>query len=80
MWRGTETGEGEIQYDDSNGGTITFTSANECIGTWWGAYGTFEFNGKKVSRDSAVSNSECEDRFESFNEEAYEYARVARWK
>jgi hypothetical protein len=80
-WRGTETGEGVIQFDDSsNGGTVTFTSANECIGKFWGAYGSFEFKGKKVSTESAVSNHECEERFECFNEEAYEYARVARWK
>lgn len=79
-WRGTETGEGEIQYSDSNGGTITFTSANKCIGKWWGAYGTFEFKGKKVSKDATVSNNECKSMFESFNKDVYEYARVARWK
>jgi len=79
-WRGTETGEGVIQCDDSsNGGTITFTTANNCVGEWWGGCGSFEFKGKKVSKESAVSNHECEQGYESLNEEAYELARVGRW-
>ena len=80
-WRGTETGEGVIQYDDSsNGGTVTFTSANTCSGTWWGAYGTFEFTGKKTSRLASASVNSLKSEFEGYNEAAYEYARVARWR
>lgn len=79
-WRGTETGEGEIQYDDSsNGGTVTFTSASTCGGTWWGAYGTFEFTGKKTSRQTSSVNA-LRDEYDGYNDEAYEYARVARWR
>lgn len=79
-WKGTETGEGVIQYDSSNGGTVTFTSASTCSGTWWGNYGTFEFTGKKTSRQTSASVDDLEEEFESYNEAAYELARVARWR
>jgi hypothetical protein len=79
-WRGRETGEGEIQYeDDSNTGQVTFSSASKCSGVWRSGYGDFEFTGKKVSNETSASVSRCEEEFECFNEEAYEYARVARW-
>jgi hypothetical protein len=79
-WKGTETGEGVIQYEKSNGGTVTFTSASTCSGTWWGSYGTFEFTGKKISREMPASVDHLEDEFESYNEGAYEVARVSRWR
>jgi len=79
-WKGCETGEGEIQCDSSNGGTVTFTSASTCSGTWWGAYGTFEFTGKKISLEMSASVDHLEDEFESYNEGAYELARVSRWR
>jgi hypothetical protein len=80
-WRGRETGEGEIQYDDSvNRGTVTFTSTNQCFGRFEATYGTWEFRGQKVSREPNVDRLNCINTFEALNEEAYEYARVARWK
>jgi len=64
-WKGTETGEGVIQCDSSNGGTVTFTSASTCSGTWWGTYGTFEFTGKKISRQTSLSIDDLEEEFET---------------
>jgi len=79
-WKGTETGEGVIQYDGRNEGTVTFTSANTCRGVWRSDYGTFPFIGHKVSREIDVSVRKLENEFDGYNEAAYEYARVARWR
>jgi hypothetical protein len=80
-WRGTETGEGVIQYEDShNKGTVTFTTASMCNGTWHGAYGTWDFTGMKISRETSSVVNNLQNEFDGYNEEAYEYARVARWR
>lgn len=80
-WRGRETGEGVIQYDDaSHQGAITFTSASECHGIWVSDYGNFEFTGVKIGTQSSTTVEECEDEYDTYTGEAYEYARVNRWK
>jgi hypothetical protein len=81
IWRGMETGEGQIQFDETRqGGSITFITANTCAGTWWSTYGSWEFSGKKISMDVDVSVRELKADFEeSYDEEAYECARVGRW-
>lgn len=50
-WRGRETGEMEIQCDDSmNTGYITFTSEHECQGMFGCQFGgPWAFTGKKIS-------------------------------
>ena len=60
---------GEMQsHDAENGGNITFLSGTRCAGElWWSGYDTYEFTGKKVSTDQAVTVEDCELDFENYN-------------
>jgi hypothetical protein len=79
-WRGTEAGEGVIEYDDHiNVGTITFPSANTCYGEFCTGYGNFEFTGKKVGTETTADSLDCQNEFDGYTWEAYEYARIHRW-
>jgi hypothetical protein len=81
-WRGTETGEGEIQL---------YSDKKLCSFTFLGAYGLeikgmFEsdytekigFTGRKVVEEG-VGKGRPEDRWRNYSESAYNYASKARW-
>jgi hypothetical protein len=78
-WRGTETGEGVIQYLTYRGG-VTFTGQNTCYGFWNSDYGNWNFTGSKMDENVADSAVQCRRRFDSLTEDAYELARISRWR
>lgn len=81
LWRGRETGEGEIQldYDQSNKGFIEFRNS-DCLtfaGVMDSPYFTkAKLSGYKVARDDGKG---IRTTWEEFSEEVYERQRVSRW-
>lgn len=77
-WRGYETGEGEIEFDDvdTNSGSFNFLSKTKLEGVLKSSFGNFPFTGCKVSREP-VDNRD--DKWDDYSEEAYEKARRRRW-
>ncbi|KZV67844.1 hypothetical protein PENSPDRAFT_736316 [Peniophora sp. CONT] len=84
-WRGYETGEGEMQFDDDNKGTLTFLGNGKVRGTMEGGF-MEKFNflglqdhetlhrvvwGKRVER--------WKDEWRSINDNTYGAASVSRW-
>jgi hypothetical protein len=73
VWRGRDEGTGEIQFQDSvNCGSITFTSAHECLGDFACEFGgPFDFVGRKVERglpERAKGIQECQKEFQGLNQ------------
>jgi hypothetical protein len=84
VWRGREEGAGEIQFQDSvNCGTITFTSAHECIGDFACEFGgSFDFIGRKVEiglPERAKGIQECQKEFQGYNRKWWEWEGTVRW-
>ncbi|KAI9765776.1 MAG: hypothetical protein M1839_005389 [Geoglossum umbratile] len=81
-WRGTETGEGEIQlYSDEKLCSLTFHGAygSDIEGTFESDLtGEIGFTGRKVEEEG-VGQGGPKDRWRDFSESAYEYAGKARW-
>lgn len=77
-WRGYETGEGEIEFDDvdTNSGSFNFLSKTKLEGVLKSSFGAFPFTGCKVSREP-VDNRD--DKWDHYSAEAHERARVGRW-
>lgn len=79
VWRGRETGEGEIQSGEHSG-TIEFTNRNyvRFSGDMDMVFvgGSDGFEGTKVS-DVPETFSQC---WGDFSESAYEYERVSQWR
>lgn len=83
-WRGEETGEGEVQlYSDEASYSITFTgpSGTKLHGVFGGdLMEDCTFTGQKIGGRSRTANSlTVEDQWGRRSEDAYEYARRARW-
>jgi len=84
VWRGRDTGTGEIQFQDNiNCGTIVFTSSHECSGTFACEFGgPYPFVGRKVSRGfPAQTNSveESKKEFHGYNERRWNSECSSRW-
>jgi hypothetical protein len=80
VWRGRETGEGQIQHDDDeNQGTITFTSPSECVGFWKSAYGAWSFKGWKVSNETTATLPKLKEEFSEYTADAHRYEEIHRW-
>lgn len=77
-WRGRETGEGEIEFDDvnTNSGSFNFLSTTKLKGVLKSTFGNFPFTGCKVSR---VPVDKRDDTWDDYSEEAHEAERVGRW-
>ncbi|EPQ53307.1 hypothetical protein GLOTRDRAFT_131576 [Gloeophyllum trabeum ATCC 11539] len=86
LWRGRETGEGEMQTaQDFNCGKLTFDTdrdegknTNKFTGVFASTYGTWNIEGTRVN-SKAFSGSTFKEEYKGYTEEAYEYERVARW-
>lgn len=81
-WRGSETGEGEIQLgSDNHVESITFSNkGTELQGTiQTGFAGSCDFTGVKVSSQTSDSRVDPEARWANNSREAHEYAAKARW-
>ncbi|RAL67783.1 hypothetical protein DID88_008510 [Monilinia fructigena] len=82
-WRGEETGEGEIQLgSDRTLESITFSNnGKELSGTFKCDFaGKCNFTGLKVMSRPHDSRIEPEVEWANRSEDAYEYARHARWR
>lgn len=80
LWRGRETGEGEIQLDDdnSNTGQLEFVDDGCAVFNGWingDLLGYAGFKGYKTSLDEG----EVSDSWDAYSGDAYESARVNRW-
>ena len=79
-WRGRETGEGEMTTGNNNRGWISFLGGGRIKGCL-GIMADFEFEGHKVDGGGPTRNARSmREEWESYNEEAYEYERVNRWR
>jgi len=79
-WRGRETGEGEMTTGNTNRGWISFLGGGRIEGCLE-IMGDFEFEGYKVEGAGPMRSARSErEEWESYNEEAYEYERVNRWR
>jgi hypothetical protein len=68
----------EINYDDDNFGTITFTSPTECHGSIQGWFlGPYPFRGFKVKNEASVTAEKCRADWDE-NKEYHQRARK-RW-
>lgn len=81
-WRGSETGEGEIQLgSDRFVQSITFTDkGNKLFGTFRCNYtGECRFTGVKVSSSAIDGRVDPEAQWTNHGEAAHEYAMKSRW-
>ncbi|KAJ5434945.1 hypothetical protein N7491_005540 [Penicillium cf. griseofulvum] len=76
-WRGRETGEGEMSYEDDQEGWIEFLGDGDIVGMI-SCRGDLHFRGQRI--DSAVQTaSELRDEWDGYNEEEYGRESRARW-
>jgi hypothetical protein len=55
------------------GGTVTFTSANTCVGVWDYGWEKLEFSGRKLGIETGASVEKCKKEFEAAEERVREY-------
>ena len=83
QWRGRENGEGEMTTGDDNEGHITFLGNGRIEGSLR-IMGSFDFEGQKSAAQSngqgGMMARSMRAEWDSYNEEAYEYERVNRWR
>ncbi|KAJ6188305.1 hypothetical protein N7519_003213 [Penicillium mononematosum] len=76
-WRGRETGEGEMSFEDDQEGWIEFLGDGDIVGMI-NCCGELHFRGQRI--DSFVRTaSDLRDEWEGYNEEQYEQERRGRW-
>jgi hypothetical protein len=76
-WRGRETGEGEMSFEDYQEGWIEFLGDGDIVGMI-DCCGELHFRGQRI--DSFVRTaSDLRDEWEGYNEEQYERERRGRW-
>jgi hypothetical protein len=81
LWRGRESGEGEMSFGPDNRGSITFLGNGKIKGRmeWMGG---FDFVGVKVNRKNVAWGKSVKGwkvEWRGINERAYENERVSRW-
>ncbi|CAG7993854.1 unnamed protein product [Penicillium nalgiovense] len=76
-WRGRETGEGEMSFEDDQEGWIEFLGDGDIVGMI-NCCGELHFRGQRI--DSFVRTaSDLRDEWDGYNEEQYEQERRGRW-
>ncbi|KGO74785.1 hypothetical protein PITC_083940 [Penicillium italicum] len=76
-WRGRETGEGEMSFEDDQEGWIEFLGDGDIVGMI-SCCGDLHFRGQRV--DSSVRTaSDLRDEWDGYNEEEYGRESRARW-
>ncbi|KKZ63201.1 hypothetical protein EMCG_02406 [[Emmonsia] crescens] len=82
-WRGKENSQGVISYDDARQkGWIRFLGNGRIDGVIE-VYGKARFSGVRVSGEQTRSERDAASmraEWEGYSQEAYEHARVARWR
>ena len=81
MWRGRESGEGEMSFDPENQGSIVFLGDGRIKGRMEWMRG-FDFQGVCVNRENVVwskSVKHWKAQWRRLNERSYESERVSRW-
>ncbi|KAF7526314.1 hypothetical protein PCG10_004257 [Penicillium crustosum] len=77
MWRGWETSEGEMSFDDHQEGWIEFLGDGDIVGMI-SCCGDLHFRGQRI--DSSVRTaSDLRDEWYGYNEEEYGRESRARW-
>lgn len=87
IWRGAETGEGEMSIDDKrNKLTITFLGGGKLQADMLTTYGDFSLIGTRVAdkggskgKDPRGDVQKWKERWKGYSPAAYERARVSRW-
>lgn len=83
-WRGVENGEGEVSYDDYHQTSdIAFLGDGIIAGSFIGLYGKVEFQGRRASGQGTRSERDfwsLKNEWDSYSEDAYDQARVGRWR
>ncbi|CAG7955087.1 unnamed protein product [Penicillium nalgiovense] len=76
-WRGRETGEGEMSFEDDQEDWIEFLGDGDIVGMI-NCCGELHFRGQRI--DSFVRTaSDLRDEWDGYNEEQYEQERRGRW-
>ncbi|OQE47030.1 hypothetical protein PENCOP_c001G05641 [Penicillium coprophilum] len=76
-WRGRETSEGEMSYEDDQGGWIEFLGDGDIVGMI-SCYGDLHFRGQRI--DSSVRTaSDLRSKWDGFNDEAWGEENRGRW-
>jgi hypothetical protein len=81
LWRGRESGEGEMSFGPENEGSIVFLGKGKIKGRFeW--MGGFDFVGVEENRKNVVWSKSVKGwkaEWRSINERSYERERVSRW-
>lgn len=81
LWRGEESGEGQMNFGPKYSGSITFLGDGKIKAKMqW--MGEFEFLGKNIPHKNVVWSKSVvrwKERWRGYNGNAYERARVSRW-
>ncbi|KAJ5164140.1 uncharacterized protein N7500_005970 [Penicillium coprophilum] len=76
-WRGRETGEGEMSYEDDQEGWIEFLGDGDIVGMI-SCYGDLHFRGQRI--DSSVRTaSDLRSEWDGYNDEAWAEENRRRW-
>ncbi|CAI7602943.1 unnamed protein product [Penicillium discolor] len=76
-WRGRETGEGEMSFDDNQEGWIEFLGDGDIVGMI-SCCGDLHFRGQRIN-SSVRTASDLREEWDGYNEEEYGRENRARW-